>query len=199
MNMEIPLCVIDAKTLVDHIQDIKHWIYGGHLRLVVPSSGGSSFLGFCSALLNGSIAIENVEQHYQKAIEPKPTAQDGPRPRSSGKPARREYPAFDINPRVAREYLARLKAWKEGEATSEQRDFFHEKENHGAVEFQQLAEQYTPWKDLDVEEEKPESVEGPPTTWAEALRRKQNLANGISGQPQVPKGWLNIHWALENC
>ena len=79
---------------------------------------------------------------------------------------------------MAREYLGRLKTRKEQDADSEQRVFFHENENYEAVHFQQPNEQYTPWKDLDVEEEKPEAVEGPPTTWAEALRRKQNMANG---------------------
>ncbi|CAD6585991.1 MAG: hypothetical protein ASARMPRED_002368 [Alectoria sarmentosa] len=167
--METPICVIDAKTFVDHIQIIKHWIYSGHLRLFVPS---------CT--------IEEVEQLYQKSIEQKPTTQEAPRPKSLGKPARKEYPAFDINPRVAREYLARLKNRKAQESDSEQRVFFQEKENHEAVYFQKSNEQYTQWKDLDVEEERPEFTEGPPTSWAEALRRKQNLANGVSEKP-MPK------------
>ena len=98
----------------------------------------------------------------------------------SGKPPKKEYPTFDINPRVAREYLERLRTRKEQDADEEQRVFFNEKENHEAVHFQQPNEQYTPWKDLVVEEEKSEIIEGPPTSWAEALRRKQNLANGIS-------------------
>ena len=88
---------------------------------------------------------------------------------------------------MAREYLGRLKNRKEQDANSEQRAFFQEKENHEAVDFQQPSELYTPWKDLDVEEEKSEIVEGPPTSWAEALRRKQNLANGIS-EKSVSKG-----------
>ena len=88
---------------------------------------------------------------------------------------------------MAREYLGRLKNRKEKDADSDQRAFFQEKENHEAVRFQQANEQYTPWKDLDLEEEKPEAVEGPPTSWAEALRRKQNLANGSSEQ-SVSKG-----------
>ena len=82
---------------------------------------------------------------------------------------------------MAREYLGRLKNRKE-DADSEQRLFFQDKENHEAVHFQQSNEQYTPWKDLGVEEEKPEAVEGPPTSWAKALQRKQNLANGVSEQ-----------------
>ena len=88
---------------------------------------------------------------------------------------------------MAREYLGRLKNRKEQDADSEQRLFFQEKENHEAIYFQQPSEQYTPWKDLDVEEEKSEIIEGPPTSWAEALRRKQNLANGIS-EKSVSKG-----------
>ena len=88
---------------------------------------------------------------------------------------------------MAREYLGRLKNKKEQDADSEQRTFLQEKENHEAVRFQEPNEQYTPWKDLDVEEDKPEVVEGPPTSWAEALRRKQNLANGISDK-SVSKG-----------
>lgn len=36
--METPICVIDAKTLVDRIQDVKRWIYNGQLHLVVPLS-----------------------------------------------------------------------------------------------------------------------------------------------------------------
>lgn len=161
--METPICVLDAKTLVDHIQDLKKWIYDGRLRLVVPS---------CT--------IEQVEQLYQKSVEPKPTTQEAPRPRTLGKPPKKEHPAFDINPRVAREYLGRLKHRKDQDAGSEQRLFFQETENHEAVCFQQPNEHYTPWKDLDVEEDKPEAIEGPPTSWAEALRRKQNLANGVS-------------------
>ena len=80
---------------------------------------------------------------------------------------------------MAREYLGRLKSRKEQDAGSEQRVFFQEKEHHEAVHFQQLNEHYTPWKDVEVEEEMPAAVEGPPLSWAETVRRKQNLANGI--------------------
>lgn len=34
--MEKITCVIDATTLVEHIHEIKSWIYNGQLRLVVP-------------------------------------------------------------------------------------------------------------------------------------------------------------------
>ena len=133
-------------------------------------------------------AFETVEQLYQKSIEIKPTPQEPPRPKSIGKPTRKEYPVFDINPRVARAFLTRLKAWKEDDAVLEQRDFIRENENHDAVEFQEPSEQYTPWKDIEIEEEMPEPVMDRPTTWAEALRRKQNLANGISDSSESPRG-----------
>lgn len=143
-------------------------------------------------------AFETVEQLYQKSIEVKPTPQEPSRPRSIGRPLRREYPAFDINPRVARAFLTRLKAWKEEDAVHEQRDFISEKENHGAVEFQGSNEQYTPWKDIEVEDEIPEPVMDRPTTWAEALRRKQNLANGISDSSESPKGqYLHVSFHLD--
>ena len=89
---------------------------------------------------------------------------------------------------MAREFLVRLKSGIDQDAAPEQRPSFHEKENHVAVNFQQPSEQYTPWKDLETEKEKPEPLEDRPTTWAEALRRKQNLANGISEVSQVLKG-----------
>ena len=54
--------------------------------------------------------------------------------------------------------------------------------------FQQENEVYTPWKDVDVEEEKPQVPEERPSTWAEALRRKQHLANGTVENAPAPKG-----------
>ena len=81
---------------------------------------------------------------------------------------------------MAREYLGRLKNRKEQDPGSEQRVFFQETEHHEAVQFQQPNEHYTPWKDVEVEEEKPAAVEGPPMSWAETLRKNQNPANGTS-------------------
>ena len=186
--METPICVADAKTIIDHIHDIRRWIYAGQLRLVVPSSSRSYRTLFAPSLLKSFVAYEHVEQLYQKSTEQKPTTKGNSRPRSLGKPVKKEYPTFDINPRVTKDFLSRLKAWKDEDPTSEARQFFHEKENHDAVSFQQPNEQYTPWKDLEVEEEKPEIPEDRPATWADALRRKQNLANGTSGNSDVSKG-----------
>ena len=48
--METAICVIDAKTLVDHIQDVKRWIYNGQLRLVVPLSSEPNPVQYLSSL-----------------------------------------------------------------------------------------------------------------------------------------------------
>lgn len=186
--METPICVADAKTLVDYIHDIKRWIYNGQLRLVVPACSRCNQPSEDVSLAKEHLAAEQVEQIYQKSKETKSAPKESIRPKPFGKPAKIEYPPFDINPFLAKNFLARLKTWKEEDAASEQRAFFEEKENHGAVSFQQTSEQYTPWKDLETEEEKPQVVEDRPTTWAEALRRKQNLANGIVENPHAPKG-----------
>ena len=135
------------------------------------------------------IAVDQVEHIYEKTKETKSTSpKEATRPRSSGKPSKKEYPTFDINPLLAKNFISRLMAWKEGDIGHESREFFDEKENHGAVSFQQHNEVYTPWKDVDVEEEKPQVPEERPSTWAEALRRKQNLANGTAECAQAPKG-----------
>ena len=111
-----------------------------------------------------------------------------PRSKVSGKPPKKEYPAFDINPTLAKNFLLRLKTWKNKDAAAEQREFLQEKENHAAVSFQSSSEQYTPWKDVEMEEEPQQVVEDRPTTWADALRRKQSQANGIGGNFQTHKG-----------
>ena len=133
-----------------------------------------------------------MEQIYQKSKEIKALPKEATRPKSSSKPVKKEHPAFDINPLLAKTFLSRLKTWKDEEAVSEQRNFYQEKENHGAISFQQPSEQYTPWKDVEVEEETPQVADDRPTTWAEALRRKQNLANGTNGSIQVQKGDVTL-------
>ena len=133
------------------------------------------------------IVYEHVEQIHQKSKEVKPASKEAARPKSSGRPAKKEQPAFDINPLLAKNFLSRLKTWKEEQAVSEQREFLEEKEKHGAVNFQNASEQYTPWKDVEIEEEMPAVADDRPTTWAEAARRKQHLANG-GGHNQVQTG-----------
>ena len=145
-------------------------------------------LSYQIVLTHHALAYDHVEEIFQKSKEVKPVSKEVPRPKSSGKPAKKEYPTFDINPSLAKNFLSRLKTWKAEDAASEQRDFFQEKENHRAVSFQPSNEQYTPWKDVEIEEEPQQVVEDRPTTWADALRRKQSQANGMGGNSQAFKG-----------
>ena len=186
--METPICVTDAQTLTEHIHEIKNWIYNGHLRLIVPSSCRFSVIPdpFLSILIRCTVA-EGVEQLYQKSIEPKPTLKDAPKPKATGKPAKKEYPVFDTNPKIARAYVARLQAGKDYETGPLGRPIYENEERHGAVHFAQPNEQYTPWKDVEEVEEKAEIHDDRPESWADKLRRKQNMANGIT-ENKLPKG-----------
>lgn len=107
-----------------------------------------------------------VEQLYQSSIVPKEAPKEPPQKRSSYKAvARKEQPLFDINPRIAREFLLR--------AQSEADD---------SVTFQLPNEQFTQWKE---EEESALKVEQPPeerpTSFAQALLRKLNISDGGDG------------------
>lgn len=94
-----------------------------------------------------------------------------------------------MNPRLAKDFLSRLQAGKDGESGPLGRQIYAEEEHHHAVLFQKPTQQYSPWKDVEDVEEKVESPKEAPSTWAEALRRKQNIANGITEKPK-PKGRL---------
>lgn len=123
------------------------------------------------ATSNRQQAIERIEILYQKSTDKKPKPQEPLRPKSSGKFARKEYPTFDINPRIAKEFLARLQS-----------------ENIGFdVEFQEKAHLYTPWVGIEEQEAKrPEPTEDRPTTFAQALA-KMNVKAG-SGIVEAAKG-----------
>lgn len=166
--MEIPTCVLDASALVEHIQEIKSWIQHGRLRLVVPlcSMNNPNLLSiFCFTDLN--LAMENVNQLWakEKILQEQRETTSSNR-RSAGKPARREQPAYDINPRVTLEFLDRLQA-----------------ENRDALVFQQLGEEYSPWKGVEIPPERKDVKEERPATFAQAARYKQNATNGM---PEVP-------------
>ncbi|MCJ1463733.1 hypothetical protein MMC07_002342 [Pseudocyphellaria aurata] len=144
--MEKLSCVIDAPTLVEHIHEIKSWIYKGHVRLVVPLS-----------------TIEHVEQLFKDYKQQEIKTSAPPRQRSSLRARRTQYPAFDINPHVAHELLARLGL---------------EKIEH-LVTFQQPSEEYSPWKEVGVMVEKEPNREGP-TTWAQAALTSLNKAHMVN-------------------
>ncbi|KAL8794344.1 MAG: hypothetical protein Q9195_003041 [Heterodermia aff. obscurata] len=151
MESPIQTCVVDATTLIDHIHGIKKLIHDGQLRVTVPLS-----------------TVESVEKIYQKSIEPKPEPKEPARPKASGRPAK-VHPAFDINPRVVREFLDRCRV----------------EENKLGVEFQQETEQYTPWKNLQEQEEEQKAPDAKPAGYAAALLKKLNIKEA---PVQVAKG-----------
>ena len=170
--MENITCVVDATTLIDKIHEIKEWVYDGYIRLHVPIC--SKFLVSLDDfhVLMSTIAFEMVEQIYQSSVVPKEAQKEPPPKRSSYKVvARKEQPLFDINPRVAREFLLRAQS-----------------EADGSITFQLPNEQFTQWKE---EEESALKVEQPPeerpTSFAQALLRKLNIADGGDGT-NGPKG-----------
>ncbi|KAI4176053.1 MAG: hypothetical protein LQ343_001336 [Gyalolechia ehrenbergii] len=160
--MDHPICVVDATTFVDHIQEIKRLVYQDKIRLVVPQSTSAS--------------LENRYEKLTEEANKKPSRQLEPqRPRSSARPSKAEHPAVDINPLVAGEFLARLRL----------------KEGQDAVEFQKDTEQYSPWKILELEEESRAASENRPTSFAQAVRKQSmemfSNAAGATNGPQKPR------------
>ncbi|KAL9629726.1 MAG: hypothetical protein Q9204_005112 [Flavoplaca sp. TL-2023a] len=142
--MDQLICVIDATTLVENIQEIKRLVHQGQIRLVVPH---------CTAT-----ALEQKYANLKEEVNKKPPRQVEPqRPRTSAKQAKIEYPAFDINPLVAGEFLARVRS-----------------NEQSTVEFQKDSEEYSPWKIMEAEEENRSATENRPATFAQAVQ-KQNI------------------------
>ncbi len=173
--METPICVVDAPALVEHIHEIKRWIHHGNLRLVVPLCSMKFQLPpmvFC--LANLSAAVENVRQLCQKEkLEQELKKPASPRQRPVGKPARKEHPSFDINPRVTLEFLERLQV-----------------DNVDGLVFQQPTEEYSPWKGVEVQPERKDPKEERPTTFAQAVLLKLNPPNAISETSDATKGQM---------
>lgn len=156
MDSRVQTCVVDAITLTEHIHGIKQLVYDGRLRVTVPLSSTYNRLTrhYC-AEANLWKAVESVEKLYQTSIEPKPEPKEAPRPKSSGRPVK-VHPTFDINPRVVREFLERCRL----------------EDSKTGVEFQKEAEQYTPWKSLQEEEEEQKAPDAKPVDYAAALLKK---------------------------
>lgn len=160
--MDHAICVVDATTLVDHIQEIKNLVYQDKIRLIVPQ---------CT-----STPLESKYEKLTEEANKKPSRQLEPqRPKSSGRPAKVEPPAVDINPLVAGEFLAR----------------FRSKEGQNVVEFQKDSEQYSPWRILELEEESRAASENRPTSFAQAVRKQSmeqfSNAAGATNGPQKPR------------
>ncbi|KAI4170198.1 MAG: hypothetical protein LQ348_007149 [Seirophora lacunosa] len=177
-----PVCVVDATTLVEHIQVIKKYVYQGRMCLVVPQRSMSFCLRSTDAIgLTQITASTPLEFRYEKFAEDakkKPSRQPEPqRPRSRGRPAKvekstkAEQPAVDNNPLVAGEFLARLRS----------------DENQKGVEFQKDSEQYSPWRLLEIEEESRNANDDKPTSFAQAARKaSMEKFSGTAGAVNGP-------------
>ena len=106
--------------------------------------------------------------------------------------AKREHPTFDINPRIALEYLSRIQKGKEGESSFKDRPLYQEEEAQKFLEFQAPLEEYTPWKDMPMEREKEEVPDDHPITWADAARKKQNSINGNGDKAHGSRGMTEL-------
>ncbi|KAL8998262.1 MAG: hypothetical protein Q9169_002666 [Polycauliona sp. 2 TL-2023] len=142
--MDQLICIVDATTLVENIQEIKRFLHQGQIRLVVPQ---------CTAT-----AVERKYATLKEEAAKKPPRQVEPqRPRATGKQPKVEPPAFDINPLVTGEFLARLRS-----------------QEQSTVEFQKDSEEYSPWKIMETEEVNRTAAENRPATFAQAVQ-KQNI------------------------
>ena len=130
---------------------------------------------------------ESVEQLCLKSQEPKAAPKE-PKLKALSKPAKKENPTFDANPKIARAYLARIEAGKDFETGSFGRPIYEEEENHAGVSFASDKERYSAWKDVDDHDEPVEPPTDRAESWAEKLRRKQNATNG-NPDAKIAKGW----------
>lgn len=125
-------------------------------------------------LLMSPKAVVTVDQLFQKSKEPQPKREEPKRPKSGGRPVRKEYPTFDINPEVVKEFLGRVRAGEKNDAV----DFQY------TVDIQKETEQYSPWKYLEAEEEVNMNGGKRPTSFAQALQKQslEKIANGTPGK-----------------
>jgi hypothetical protein len=124
--------------------------------------------------------LEQVEEQYRASIAPKEPIKDQNPRKSWGKAPRKEHSLFDINPRIAWEYLNR--------ATSENGEV--------GVIIQGEGEKFSHW---EAQKEGAVRVESPPpplpiSSFAGALLRKVNIqepseANGLKGRAIGTCGW----------
>ena len=187
-EMENLTCVIDAKTFVDNIQEVKGWVYRGHIHLFVTSN--SMTLSDTDQENEAEVltVLESVDKLCEKSKEAKTTGNDQMRAKNAGKATKKEYPTFDINPKIAQEYLVRARKSKDGEPVAKDRPLYVAEESQEALEFQTQGEEYTRWKDVPLEDAKPEKQDEKPATWADAARKKANAANGLGGKAESTKG-----------
>ena len=123
-----------------------------------------------------SLAFENVEKTCQSLLLQKESQKEPPskKPVSKVSGRKEQQPLFDLNPRVAREFLSRYQSMTDQNADK-------------IVTFQLPGQQFTQWKNEEEKAIKAEQPpEQPPTSFAQALLRKLNIVEEESG----PKGRL---------
>ena len=120
------------------------------------------------------LAFENVEKICQPPLLQKESQKEPPSKKSLSKVSGRkeQQPLFDLNPRIAREFLSRYQS-----RTNQTVD--------DIVTFQLPSQQFTQWKNEEEKAIKAEQPpEQPPSSFAQALLRKLNIVEEESG----PKG-----------
>lgn len=121
-----------------------------------------------------STELAEVEELYRASIAPKGIPKEQSAKRSFGKPSRKEHPLFDINPRTAWEFICRAKS-ERGER---------------GVSFQFEGQCFTQWEKAAEEVVRHESPPAAPTSFAEALLRKLNIAKESEGNGEQFEGAL---------
>ena len=159
--------IVDTATLIDGIHELKQRVYDGSASLLIPASSEPLSTASAELKLITISAADQVEKAAEASLASKTVPKEPSSKRASGRMNRREEkPLFDINPRTAREFLRRA---KEGHVER--------------VAFQAAAEEFSQWK--EEEERKAAKVESPiapPTSFAEALNRKQNPKDGLESE-----------------
>ena len=161
--MDNNTCVVDALTLIDHIHLIKSWVYAHDIRLLVPTIGKSRALLYTILSRSEREAVpEQVEQLYQKALEAKSKPEEAGRSKPPPKTSKKDFPTFDVNPSVTREFLARAR----------------ESQDNLPVEFQHENEQFSQWRSKEIMAEKQKFNERNPASYAQTLLMKLNFSEG---------------------
>ena len=128
-------------------------------------------------------ALEEVEKQYQASLISKEPPKEPAAKRASGRaPRREEHPLFDINPRTAWEFLCRVQSVPSGTGIS----------------FQKEGEEFSQWKSEYSRAKLAESVPVAPSSFADALLRKLNIAggkenggtNGLFGRTRISSSLL---------
>ena len=122
------------------------------------------------------LAFENVEKTFQSSLLQQEAQKEPPSKKSVSKVSGRkeQQPLFDLNPRIAREFLSRFQS-RSNQTVDD------------IVTFQLPGQQFTQWKNEEEKAIKAEQPpEQPPSSFAQALLRKLNIVEEESGPKGTP-------------